>query len=418
MKIVINKLAKMEGHASFKGHLFDGEIAEAKIDTEEGARLIEGILIGRKYWEAPIITARICGICPVVHALTAIAALESAFKIKVSENTVILRKILEAAQIIHSHTLHLFFLSIPDFYQEVDDLKFIQKYPKVAQAALDIRKFATRLIEIIGGRTVHPIACIVGGFKKLPTKKELRDILKDFDKVYQNAIILNEFIAKLNYPRFQRQTDYVSLRQKGEYGFYNGKITVSNKKILTINEFYKIIKEQSLIKALVKRTMFDDKAYLVGALARLNNNYQFLNKGAKKQLEKMDLNFPITNTFYNVYAQSLEVIHFLEECKKLLIKYLNKPPGRLKPFTKSKFSGSGLAAIEAPRGTLIHYYEVKDNLIKNCNIITPTAQFLNNLEDDLKTFLPQTRRLSNSKRRNKIRTMIRAYDPCISCATH
>lgn len=418
MKIIINQLAKMEGHASFKGHLFSGKIAEAKIDTEEGSRLIEGILINRKYWEAPIITARICGICPVVHALTAISALENAFKIKISENTLILRKILEAAQIIHSHTLHLFFLSIPDFYQEVDDLKFIQKYPAEAQAALAIRKFATRLIEIIGGRTIHPIACIVGGFKKLPTKKELRDILKDFDKVYQNAIILNEFIAKLNYPKFQRQTDYISLKQKGEYGFYDGQITITNEKLLTFNEFYKLMKEQDPVNSLVKKTKLNNKSYLVGALARLNNNYQFLNKGAKKQLEKMDLNFPVTNTFYNVYAQSVEIIHFLEECKMLLIKYLNKPPGQFKPLTKRKFSGVGLATIEAPRGILIHYYEVKDNVIKNCNIITPTAQFLNNLEEDLKTFLPQTRKLSNIKRRNKIRTMIRAYDPCISCATH
>ncbi len=418
MKIQINHLAKMEGHASFKGHLFDGKIAEAKIDTEEGARLIEGILIGRKYWEAPIITARICGICPVVHALTAIEALENAFKIRVNEQTVILRKILEASQIIHSHTLHLFFLSIPDFYHEVDDLKFIKKYPKEAQAALNIRKFATKLVEIIGGRTVHPISCIVGGFKKLPIKKELREILKNFDKVFQEAIILNEFIAKLKYPRFTRQTDYISLKQQREYGFYGDKINISNKKELNTQEFYKLMKEQNLGNTLVKRTKLFGKTYLVGALARLNNNQQFLNKGAKKQLEKLDLNFPITNTFYNVYAQSIEVIHFLEECKKLLIKYLNKPPSRLKPFTKSKFSGSGLAAIEAPRGTLIHYYEVKDNLIKNCNIITPTAQFLNNLEEDLKTFLPQTRHLNTAQRINKIKTMIRAYDPCISCATH
>lgn len=418
MKIIINQLAKMEGHASFKGHLFDGKIAEAKIDTEEGARLIEGILIGRKYWEAPIITARICGICPVVHALTAIEALENAFKIKVSKEILVLRKIMATAQIIHSHTLHLFFLSIPDFYNEVDDLKFIKKYPVEAQAALNIRKFATEVIRIIGGRTVHPISTAVGGFKNLASKKELRDLLKNYDKVYNDALLLFEFIKKLPYPKFARPTEFISLSENKGYGYYGGVINVSNKIKLSLKNFYQELKETNLNISLIKNVKFKNKSFMVGALARINNNRAYLNKGARRLLNDLEERLPSSNTFYNVLAQSLEVVHFLEESKKLMTRYLQARP-RLGLLTlKNKYSGKGLAAVEAPRGLLIHYYEVKDNLITNCNIITPTAQFLNNLEEDLKAFLPQTKKLTDAKRRNKIKTLIRAYDPCISCATH
>lgn len=418
MKIQINHLAKMEGHASFIGYLYTGNITKAKIITEEGARLIEGILVGRHYLEAPIITARICGICPVVHALTSIEALEDAFKIKVDPQTLLLRKVMEACQIIHSHTLHLYFLSIPDFYNENDDLKFIKKYPKEAQAALAIRKYATELIEVIGGRTIHPISSTIGGFKKLPDKTKITKVLENYENVYQKALLLNDFCLNLKYPELDRATDYISLFRTGEYGYYGGQINVSNKLKLSVKNFYKMMDEQNSEETLVKRVNYKDNSYMVGALARLNNDYKLLNMGAKKQLKKLKHKTPINNSFYNVFAQSIEVIHFLEETKKLLNKYLinKKPPKNIK--LNNKLSGFGLGAIEAPRGLLIHAYEVKDNIIKNCNIITPTAQFLNNLEEDIEKYLSKTTKISLIERKNKIKILIRAYDPCISCATH
>ena len=408
----------MEGHASFVGSLYSGNIAKAKIITEEGARLIEGILVGRKYWEAPIITARICGICPVVHSLTAIEALENAFKIKVDSQSRLLRRMLEAAQIIHSHTLHIYFLSIPDFYEENDSLKFAQKYPKEAKAALRIREFATKIVEVVGGRTVHPIASEIGGFKTPPNRDQLKTLMNNFNSIIRDAEILCQFTQEIKYPKLNRQTNFVSLKNQNQYGYYLGRINISNNKLLKVEDFYQQMSEQNSPETLVKRVTLNDQSYMVGALARLNNDSDFLHRRAAKWLKKSKLKIPVYNSFYNVLAQSLEVIHFLEEIFELSNNYLsnNSEPNI---FSKKKLmSGAGLAGVEAPRGTLIHYYEVKDNVIKNCNIITPTAQFLNNLEDDIKTYLPLTKKVSSIKRKNQIKTLIRAYDPCISCATH
>jgi len=171
MRIKINHLAKLEGHLDFVGDILKGDVAEAKIKTTEGVRLIESILVGRKFYDVPIIAARICGICPVVHSLNTIKAIENAFGIKVSEQTIKLRKLMELSQIIHSHALHLYFLSMPDFYGVRDDLDFIKKHPTQASAAIKCREFALKILEVIGGRAIHPINCEVGGFKVLPAKK-------------------------------------------------------------------------------------------------------------------------------------------------------------------------------------------------------------------------------------------------------
>ncbi|MFA6537689.1 MAG: nickel-dependent hydrogenase large subunit, partial [Patescibacteria group bacterium] len=168
MKIKIDHLAKMEGHLDFIGDILQGDVAEAKIKTTEGVRLIESILVGRHFSDVPIITARICGICPVVHSLNTIKTIENAFGLKVSEQTIKLRQLMELSQIIHSHALHLYFLSMPDFYGVRDDVDFIKKHPTQAQAAIVSREFALKILEIVAGRAIHPIACEVGGFKVLP----------------------------------------------------------------------------------------------------------------------------------------------------------------------------------------------------------------------------------------------------------
>jgi coenzyme F420-reducing hydrogenase alpha subunit len=168
MKIQINHIGKMEGHSDFVAEILRGDVRSAKMMTTEGARLIEGILIGRKYSEAPIITARICGICPVVHKISSIKSIETAFAVKPTSQTVKLRKLLLSAQMIHSHALHLFFLSLPDFFDITNDIQFVKEHQKETHCAMAVREWALKIIEVVGGRAVHPIACEVGGFKVLP----------------------------------------------------------------------------------------------------------------------------------------------------------------------------------------------------------------------------------------------------------
>ncbi|OIO46811.1 MAG: hypothetical protein AUJ28_01820 [Parcubacteria group bacterium CG1_02_37_51] len=419
MRIQINHLAKMEGHAGFLGHILDNEVAKARIETQEGARLIEGMLIGRHFTDAPVITSRICGICPVVHNLTAIKALETALQIKVTQQTTDLRELMQYSQVIHSHALHLFFLSLPDFYGILNDLQLIKKHPKETEFTLRIRNWSTEMVKVVGGRTIHPIASEIGGFKVLPDVEDLKKLQSELPKIIQQATQLAKLFMKLKYPDFSRETEYLSLFSKEQYGIYHGRIKSNQTYAIDIEEFAGKITEIRKPYEAVKKAKLDGNSFMVGAIARLNNNHQQLQPLAKKLLQQTKIKLPTYNSFHNVLAQAIEVVHCLEASQKILDKIVDQG---VQPETQQKYrvkASEGVGAVEAPRGMLFHYYRLdQDGLIRDCNVITPTAQFLYNLEDDLKIYLPDIKNMSDQERRQQIRLLIRAYDPCISCATH
>lgn len=422
--IKINHIAKTEGHLSFIGALVDGDFAQARIETEEGARLIEGILLGRKYYEAPVITSRICGICPIVHNLTSIKALESALNIKVTIEIVLLRKILINAQWIHSHALHAFFLSFPDLIGISNNFDFVKKFPRESRLALSVRNWGIELARIIGGRTVHPVNSVVGGFNVEPDIVELSRLIGEADEVLEKTQKLFSFVKEQKILHFVNPVNFASLNESGEYAIYDGKIYFSdNDTKITADQTLALIEEMVLPHERVKRVKYFNQPIMVGALARVNNGYSQLNEGARQCWDTLKLEMPCYNSFYNTFAQVVEIIHCIEEIKRLSKKYFTtqKRTGFAKRL-KVKFKpnpGRGVAVMEAPRGLLFHEYELdKSGDILHCNIITPTAIFLANLENDLRVLLEENRKLSDKKLKHLIRTLIRAYDPCISCATH
>ncbi|MFH0853872.1 MAG: Ni/Fe hydrogenase subunit alpha [bacterium] len=424
MKIKINEINKLEGHISFQAALDKGDVKMAKITVEEGARMIEGILIGRNYYEAPIITARICGICPVVHNLTSVKAIENALSMKVSSEIIALRKIMLAAQIAQSHILHLYFCSLPDFFCLSDNFKLLKKFPEEGKKAINIRDYANKVVEVIGGREIHPINSVVGGFNVMPKEKDLAELRKEIKDILKNALDLGEFFEKLKYPKFSRETSYVSLEAKSEYGFYDGglreSVSMSHGKIpLNLplkkgeNRFLDLIKEVESGNV-EKRAEIDGKSYMIGAIARVYNNHGKLMPKAKNIFLKNKKELMEFNSFYNILAQAIELVHFCEVIEKELKYYRDKALSCSSKKIKL-CSGRGEAMCEAPRGILYHSYELDENgKILNCNIITPTAQFLNNMEDDMKVYLKDDK----NQTAKKIKFLIRAYDPCISCATH
>lgn len=419
MRIRIDHIDKIEGHAGFEASLFQGNIKEAFVDVLEGARLIEGMLLGRRFEDVPIITSRICGVCPVVHNLASIKALEAALGIKPSDMIILFRKVLLLGEIIQSHMLHIFFLSAPDFLGETNDLEIIKKYPREAEAVFQVRDFATKIIKIIGGRAVHPIASEVGGFKILPEKKELAEVLEECDAVLENAIGIHKFlIKKIKLPEWSAEVRPISFSD-GEYAFYNGEI-VSGQGLKTgIEKFYNTIVELERPGLAVKETELYNRPYFVGALARILNQSEKLNKRARKFFAKLPQEKLKTSQFYNLLAQSIEVIHCIEETQKLLKKILSLNIPRSARVEIKLKAGEGIGAVEAPRGTLFHYYKLdKTGRVAESNIITPTAQFLNDLEHSLKNYILQIAGLPDAERAQKIKALVRAYDPCISCATH
>lgn len=417
MKVSIKHVSKIEGHATFWGALKKGRITEAKIQTLEGSRLIEGVLIGRNYMDAPLVTSRICGVCPVVHNLTSIKGLEAAMRVKVAPTTVLLRKLMMYGQYIQSHSLHAYFMTIPDFYGKDSALDLLKEAPKQSAMALKIREFGNRMVGVIGGRTVHPINSQVGGFLKSPDKYEMKKLMDDSQEILQEAVELAHFVSHRKFVDFHRLTEYVALHDKNEYAIYDGQVHSTKGLRLSPDEFHKEVEEIQASWDLIKRTKIRGRIYWAGALARINNNWKQLNPIAKQAFRHLSFKMPIDNSFYNVFAQAVEIIHCVEETQKLLQQYL--PLHNVKPMTRYKVrAGKGTGCIEAPRGLLFHHYEVdKYGMLKNVNIVTPTAQFMNNLEADLASFIG-TAKSFGAKEYRKVGMMIRAYDPCMTCATH
>lgn len=413
--ISINAINKIEGHAGFVGKLENGLIREARLEVKEGARLIEGILIGRKYTEAPWITARICGICPTVHNLTAIKAIEKALRVKASPQTTTLRKLMLFGQFIQSHMTHIYFLALSDFFNLKSDLALIKINPKTAREAIQIRDFGNLILNAIGGRNIHPTTTAIGGFRKLPSGRMLNKILNVAKKNLETANDLFDFLNNLTFPEFQRLTVFAALANKQEYALYNGQIKLPKNKTYSPQIFLKKAnEEQEMAGDLIKKVRIARESYLVGALSRINLNYKKLNPFARKALARAEFTLPCYNIFYNLLAQMIEVIHATEEIIKILSQLKIKAEKIQKYKTKA---GRGLGVTEAPRGLLFHYYEINARgFIKNCNIITPTAQFLANLENDLEKFLEE--RGMTKKSEDNIKMLIRAYDPCITCAVH
>ncbi len=415
MRIKIDYISKMGGQTGFTAKIVAGKIKEAKLMVREGARLIEGTLVGRKFYEVPMLTSRICGICPTVHILCAIKALENAAKIKISEQTKLLRKLMLLGQIINSHALHAFFWSLSDFFGFKSDLELMKKYPGLTKDVLRIRDWSNELTRVIGGRAIHPISPRLGGFKKLPQKSELQNLLNSQPRVLESTLKVADFFVKLHFPQFERKLEFISLYHPKEYPFYEGCIKVGERLCLE-EQFLKDIKEIQRPYQIVKRSFYKGEPFRVGALARLYLNQSKLNPQAKKILTVSKISY--FNPFYNTLAQIVEIVHGLEEASKI-IKFLIRrrlKEEKLPQCDKLKLT-SGIGVVEAPRGTLYHAFKVDSRgYIKKVNIIAPTAQNFASLEEDLKVYLRSEDSLAEKKR--KIKTLIRAYDPCIPCATH
>jgi coenzyme F420-reducing hydrogenase alpha subunit len=399
--------------------VLQGDVKSAKLEIQEGIRLIEGVLVGRHYGDMPVVAQRICGICPVVHNLTSIKAIENAFEIEVSEETKKLRTILELGQIIHSHALHLFFLSLADFLDIENDLKLVEKYPEETQKAIRIREFGMEIVKIIGGRVIHPLTNEVGGFKKIPSGEELRKIIALAEPALQDALKLADFFKKINLPHFSRETEYVCLSKNGTYAIYDGDVVSSRGLHIPVSKFEANFHELQKQKEVIKRVEHGSGSYMVGAIARVNVNFEKLEPQAYKYVDSLERDLPDFNPFHNILYQMAEVVHCILLAEKMLKEMANSNLENALTREYEIREGAGVAAVEAPRGTLYYHTEIDaKGYIKNVNIITPTAQFLSNLEDDIAKYIPSVLNLSDKEKEKKLRAFIRAYDPCISCAVH
>lgn len=417
MKIKIKHIEKIEGHAGFFADIWRGKIKSAKVKVLEGARLIEGIIVGRHYQEVPLIVSRICGICSAVHNITSLKALEKIFRVTVTPATEQLRRLLLAAEIIQSHAAHIFFLSLADFFNLTSDIDLVKKDPRLSQQVILIRNFANKIKEVIGGRDIHLLTTTIGGFTKAPSRKEMGGLLQMAEPALRAAIALAKFLQKLSWPKYKKEVELICLHQLKKYPLEGGEVVSNLGLRLPAGTFVSQLEELQASYDAVERVKYQGKPFMVGAISRVNNNAQALNPEAKKLFSFLQP-LPDYNIFHNIYCQAVEIVHFIEEADKLLRQYL-RGNQQVSPKKYQVRSGVGVGASEAPRGTLYHVYSMdRYGIMQKTNIITPTAQFLLNLEDDLAKFLGQQKQLTGEKQKKYIQMLVRAYDPCMTCATH
>jgi len=415
--IEVPALARVEGEGGLYIGLENGKAVEIRLDIYEPPRFFEGFLKDRFLQEVPDITARICGICPVAYQMSSAYALENALGIKISPQTRALRRLMYCGEYIESHPLHIYMLQAPDLLGKESALELAVEAPDVVKNALRLKKIGNELLKAIGGRSVHPVNVCVGGFYSWPDEKEIKSLLPDLEWGLNAAMDTVKLALTLDYPFLEIDYEFVALHHPDEYGMIEGNVLSSNGRKLSIAEY-----ENGYIEEHVKHSnalhsyTVDGNTYLVGPLARLNLNHEQLLPKAKQALKESGMQLPLKNPYKSLIARAIELVHFYEEAIQLVKEY--KPTGPAHVELKLK-AGEGAGATEAPRGLLYHRYKIDDNgMVQFAKITPPTAQNLPRIEADLFELMPRIVKMPEAQATLTAEHLVRAYDPCISCATH
>ncbi len=414
-KINVNYIARVEGRGALNiGISKDGKIEDLRFRIYEPPRFFEAFLIGRKLDEVMELTSRICGICPVAHQITALRAIENALGIEISEQTRDLRKLLAMSGIMQSHTLSMYFLSLPDLLGYESMIAMIKEHSNVVKRALKIKKLANDITEVIGGRAVHPVTAVINGFTNLPSRKKLDALMKRLKDAKKDALESIELFSKLEIPKFTRKCEHVAISNPKEYAINNGRLRSTEGLDITEEEYRDYIHEEQVPYSTALHSKIKNRdSFMVGPLPRLNINFGQLSTDAKEAASCF--NFPNFNPFVSHIARAIEIVNYIDESMEIIDRLSLKKEDR---SFKIK-AGIGSAITEAPRGVLYHSYEIdKNGIVRKADIVPPTAHNAKNIENDMRKFIPTILDLSIDKITLKCEMLIRAYDPCISCSTH
>jgi coenzyme F420-reducing hydrogenase alpha subunit len=418
--IDIHRVTRVEGHGNIKIRIQNGKLEEARWEVAETPRFFEAMLVGKKWDNAPWISGRICGICSIGHTLASIRAIENAFNIVPTEQTKTLRLLLKHMETLQSHILHLYFLAAPDFLNVGSVFPLITSQPEVVQRAARMKQLANDLCDCVGGRRMHPTRTVVGGFTMLPKKKELvqfRTRLKNArDDLLKTAELFHTFVI----PAFTRETEFVSLKGVESYPFIGGDLISSDGVRKTEHEYKAMTNEYLVEQSTSKWSRLSRQSFAVGALARVNNNFEFLHPAANEIAASFGLKPVNHNPYMNNIAQLVECVHVIMDSLNLIDELTGATwlePRQ--PVTPT--SGSGVGAVEVPRGILFHAYEFDgDGRIMYCDCVIPTSQNHANIQFDLQELTAQFASNVTPDRDIELlaQMLVRSYDPCISCSVH
>jgi coenzyme F420-reducing hydrogenase alpha subunit len=356
----------------------------------------------------------------VAHTYASIKATESALGVIPNDMILKLRKLIMHHEIVQSNVLHVYFLAAPDFLGVGSVVPLVETHPAVVDIALRAKKVANDMVRMIGGRAVHPIRTVVGGFTKLPSEEEMLNMKEMLKSLYPDLEASLGVLKTLDLPAFERETEYVSLSNPDDYAHYDGNIKSTDGWEIDPMDYLDKIKEKVVEHSTAKHCWANRDSFMVGALSRFNINYDQLSDNAKRFAEEFGMKAPCYNTYLNNIAQFIEIIHSVDDSIKLIDELLEEGMDEDKAMVEVKpKAGRGVGTVEAPRGLLIHDYTYDDDgKIEKANLIIPTGMNYINIENDLNALVPDIIEKSEDEIRLACEMMIRAYDPCISCSTH
>ncbi len=419
MRIDVHHVTRVEGHGNIVVDVEKGEIKECRFEVVEAPRFFEAMVMGRPFHELSHITSRICGICAVGHATTSLRTVERGLGVELSEQSWLLRKLNFHGEILDSHVLHTYYLVAPDFLGVGSVIPLVKTHRDLVERALRLKKLAGDLCAAIGGRHTHPVALTVGGFTHLPDEETLRSLQRRLIESRADLDATVELFATLPWPDFRRETEYIALHKEDEYAFIDGTIVTTDGFSYPIEAYRQVTNETCVPFSTAKWTHHNRDSYMVGALARLNVNFEQLHPRAKEAAAKLGLKPIVTNPYLNTAAQVVEMVHCTEDSIEIIDKLLTRGIRPEKPPEVKPRACEGFGACEVPRGTLYHNYVLDENgICVRSNCIIPTNQNMANLNADMQALVPQIVDRPKEEIRLLLEMLVRAYDPCISCSAH
>jgi len=415
--ITVDYLARVEGEAALKVVVRDGEVRSAEFNIFEPPRFFEALLRGRDFTEVPDITARICGICPIAYQMSSVHAMEDALSVTVDGPLRDLRRLLYCGEWIESHSLHIYLLHAPDFLGYASGMDMAQDHGDAVRRGLELKRIGNGLMSLLGGREIHPINVRVGGFYRVPRKRELAKLTESFKWAREAAIDTIDWLAGFDFPDRERDYTFVALQGPGEYPFAEGRI-VSNRGLDIAPRDYDTHFEESYLPRTnaLRSQLRGGGAYLCGPLARYNLNFERLSPLAQEKAKAAGLGPTCTNPYRSIIVRAVEVLYACDEALRLIDAY--EEPDRPAVPVEPR-AGVGYGATEAPRGLLYHRYRLEDDgTVAEAKIVPPTSQNQAAMEEDLVSFIGGFLDLPEDDLRHRCEQTVRNYDPCISCATH
>ncbi|WP_329320640.1 Ni/Fe hydrogenase subunit alpha [Streptomyces sp. NBC_01262] len=420
----VGSLSRVEGEGALHLRVHGGRVSEARLQIYEPPRFFEAFLRGRAYTEPPDITARVCGICPVAYQMSACAAVEDACGVSVGGQLAELRRLLYCGEWIESQTLHIYLLHAPDFLGCVSVIDLARTHRADVERGLRLKQTGNALMELLGGRAIHPVNVRVGGFHRAPTREELRPLYERLKRAMDDAWATVRWVSRFDFPDAACDEDFFALSEAGRYAIAAGTPTVlpgdgGPQRAFPVRDFSEHVVERQVPHSTGLQSELDGRRHLTGSLARYAINGRLLSPPARQAAREAGLGPVCRNPFRSIVVRAVEVLYAIDEAMRIIDAYERPPRPSVEVPPRA---GTGHGATEAPRGLLYHRYTLDaDGTVTDARLVPPTAQNQGAIEEDLRRLVqgamddgdPGDTELTALCER-----VIRNHDPCISCSTH